>query len=78
MSFKLVYSTSVIHLPRVHHLLSPANGNLFRVGLVHEGLVRCFDSVHGVLGSGHVDGQVVDARGTAHFEEAGGDAETEA
>lgn len=68
---------AIVHLSRVDELLATTNGNLLRVWLVGEGLEGGLDRVHGVLGPGEPDGEVVDADGAAHFKDAGGDAESE-
>lgn len=76
--FFLIYSSAIVHLAHVHQLLAPADGDLLRVGLVRQRLVRRLDRVHGVLGPRHARGHVVDAGGSAHFEDAVRDAESEA
>ena len=73
-----MHSAAVVHLARVDKLLAAADGDLLRVKLVRQGLVRRLDRVQGALGTGHLGGQVVDARGTAHLEDTVGAAETEA
>lgn len=75
---RLMHSAAVVHLARVDQLLAAADGDLLRVKLVRQGLVRRLDRVQGALGTGHLGGQVVDARGTAHLEDTVGAAETEA
>ena len=74
----LIYSSAIVHLPHIHQLLSPTDGDLLRVGLVRERLVRRLDRVHGVLGPRHTRSHVVDTRRSTHFKDAVGDAESEA
>ena len=73
-----VHFTTVVHLPRVHQLLAPPDGDGLRVRLVQQQLVHGLDRVHRVLGPRHPRRDVVDARGAAHLEEAVGHAQPEA
>jgi hypothetical protein len=74
----LIYISSIVHLSHINHLLPSSNGNRLGVDLVHQSVVGGLDGVHGVLGPGHAGGDVVDAGGAAHFEDAVGAAETKA
>lgn len=73
-----MYRAAIVHLAHVHHLLAAANCDILGVLLVHQRLVGGLDRVHGVLGAGHADGNVVEAGGAAHFKDARGAAETKA
>lgn len=44
----LVYSTTIVDLPRVNKLLAPTDGQDLRVGLVSQSLEASLDRVQGI------------------------------
>lgn len=74
---RLMYSTTIVDLPRIDELLAPAECNEFRVRLVRQSLEAGLDRVHGVTRARHPHGEVSDARKTGNLEHAVGDTETE-
>ncbi len=72
-----MYIAAVIHLSHVDQLLTATDGDLLRVRLVQERLIRGLDCVHGVPGPGDDSRQVVDAGETGHFKDTVGNAKAE-
>lgn len=68
----------VVNLAHVDDLAAARPGNLFRVALAHQRLVRGLDRVHLVSRAADAPGKIVDTGGTAHFVNQVLDAETEA
>jgi hypothetical protein len=73
-----MYTSTVIHLPHIHHLLPSRSRNLIRQLLARQRLPRRLDHVHLVARARCPCGEVLEAGGTCEFEDEMLGAETEA
>jgi hypothetical protein len=74
---RLMYSTTVVHLPYVYQLLAPRSRDLVRQLLARESFPCRLDDVHLVSRAGCLCGEVLETSGTREFEDEMLDAETE-
>jgi len=75
---RLMYTSTIVHLPHIDQLLSPCPRNLIRQLLVAERLPCSLDDVHLVSRAGRAGGEVLEAGGASELEDEMLGAETEA
>jgi hypothetical protein len=58
---------SIVHFSYIDQLFTPTTGNILRVLLRQQSLIRCLDSVHGVPRPRDPSGKIVNASAVGHF-----------
>jgi hypothetical protein len=63
----LLYTSTIVHFPHIHHLLSPPQRDILRKSLLYKSFVCCLDYIHLIPRSRYFGSQVIYSCASGHF-----------